>query len=424
MYKPSFHGDGHNGSVRRPSNGNGIHQNKEFNSTLECGIAEVSIHFRMVIKIDAGIYNALALDDELVIATDKPAALQCIRWTPESTSNQTSTELLTRLPWLKKKTTICEMVYDRPMNLSAWVGSDGAGYAVVRNHASNATTPETHKALFSGYEFHECGNESRGASKIAINARFSLIVVGCQNGDLLAYSVKDYKGPIPYSHTYPRPVSEAVSGKIKFLCFSPDGYCLFVGLENGWMTWSVFGKALASSFGSETKELQARSEEWLGGVKDGFWLGGGTEILLLPMRDNGLWILEMARSACTGVHNFSNSSRCLLQTSSGLIIYKGHGVGESSALLTDSSLWHHVQAPRGYLNNQWPIRFSVISEDGRYLAIAGRRGLAHYSVQSGRWKSFQESDAENEFAVRGGMFWHGHLLVVAVECATSNDVRL
>lgn len=87
------------------------------------GVREFSVRFRMVIKVDAGIsrfgypaavgieteanrtleIRALALDDELMVATVKPAAVQCIRWTPDSTGNQTTTELLSRMPWLQKK---------------------------------------------------------------------------------------------------------------------------------------------------------------------------------------------------------------------------------------------------------------------------------------------------------------------------------
>lgn len=47
------------------------------------GIRDFSVRFRMVIKVDAGIESALALDDELVVATQKPACVQCIRWTPD-----------------------------------------------------------------------------------------------------------------------------------------------------------------------------------------------------------------------------------------------------------------------------------------------------------------------------------------------------
>lgn len=48
------------------------------------GIREVNLRFRMVIRVDAGISMALALDEELMVATQKPAAMQCIRWSPDS----------------------------------------------------------------------------------------------------------------------------------------------------------------------------------------------------------------------------------------------------------------------------------------------------------------------------------------------------
>jgi hypothetical protein len=40
-------------------------------------------------------------------------------------------------------------------------------------------------------------------------------------------------------------------------------------------------------------------------------------------------------------------------------------------------------------------------------------------VNSGRWKTFEDSAAESDFTVRGGMCWHQHVLITAVE--TSYD---
>jgi hypothetical protein len=65
-----------------------------------------------------------------------------------------------------------------------------------------------------------------------------------------------------------------------------------------------------------------------------------------------------------------------------------------------------------------------VSQDGRYVAIAGKRGLAHYSVNSGRWKVFEDSKVENSFAVRGGMCWYGHLLIAAIDRDGSYEVSL
>lgn len=70
------------------------------------GIKEVNLRFRMVIRIDAGINTALALDDELVVATHKPAAIQGIRWVADNNRSQTSTELLARMDWMEDKSSV------------------------------------------------------------------------------------------------------------------------------------------------------------------------------------------------------------------------------------------------------------------------------------------------------------------------------
>ncbi|KAI9814375.1 MAG: hypothetical protein M1827_003230 [Pycnora praestabilis] len=370
------------------------------------GVREVSIRFRMVIKVDAGIVRALALDDELVVATEKPAAVQCIRWTPDSAGSQTSTELLSRMDWISKKTNVVEMVHDRPMNLSTWITSDGKAYAVQR-HVANKPNTEPSKSLFRGYCFHSPESEKDSAVKAAINARFSLIAVGCASGDIQVYSVRDYVGNIPLSHKLPLPASSLSTGQISLLTYSPDGYCLFAGFEKGWMMWSVYGNPGGSSFTSDKMLSETHSEGWLSGVSDGSWLGGGSEILLSGQNDDRLWLLEMVRSAVAGCFSSANISRSLLQTNSGFLVYRGYDLPDLTTISAELSLWHHVEIPLSYLVDQWPVRCAVSSPDG-----------------SGRWKTFMEPVMQNEFAVRGGMCWYQHILIAAVESGDCYELRL
>ncbi|KFY15572.1 hypothetical protein V491_05638 [Pseudogymnoascus sp. VKM F-3775] len=401
------------------------------------GVREVSVRFRMVIKVDAGIERALALDEELVVATTKPPAVQCIRWAPDSTGNQTSTELLSKMAWLPKKVTVLDMIYDRPMNLSAWITSDGKAFAVQRlaesRDAMKAEPQDTSNPpkkssstskLFKGYCFHDPKSEMTHATKVAINARFSLIAVARADSSIDVYAAKDYAGNIPLSHTQKTSVSSATSGKITFLAYSPDGYCLFAGFEEGWASWSVFGKPQSTSFAASRGAAKNGDEGWLYGVSKGAWLPGGSEILLVGPNDDRLWILEMSRSSITGCYTASNISRTMLQTRDSIMVYRGYDLPDLTTISAESSLWHHAQIPTNYLTDQWPIRCSVISLDGRYVAVAGRRGLAHYSISSGRWKTFDDGHEENSFVVRGGMCWYQHILVAAVEAGDSYEVRL
>lgn len=385
------------------------------------GVREVSVRFRMVIRVDAGIGRALALDDELVVATEKPAAIQCIRWAPDSTGTQTSTELLSRMAWMGKKTSIVDMVHDRLMNLSTWVTNDGKAYAVQRL-ATDTSNNLKGKGLFRGYSFHIPETESDHAIKATINARFSLIAVACANGDIWIYTARDYAGHIPLSHKLQPSFTAPSAGQLTFISYSPDGYCLFAGYENGWMTWSVFGKPCASSFASDRALSESNREAWLGGIQDGFWIGSGSEILLLAPNDERIWVLEMARSAVAGCFSSANVARSLLLTSPGFMLYRGYDAPDLTTISAEAALWQHVQIPSAYLAHQWPIRSAVISSDGRYVAVAGRRGLAHYSVNSGRWKTFDDPLMENEFTVRGGLCWYQHILIAAIESDSSYEV--
>ena len=115
----------------------------------------------------------------------------------------------------------------------------------------------------------------------------------------------------------------------------------------------------------------------------------------------------------------------MLQTNEKLLIYRGYELADLTTLAQENSiLWNHVPMPPIYLIDNWPVKSVVISPDGRYVAIAGKRGLAHYSINSGRWKTFVNEKMEHSFHVRGGMCWYHHILIAAVECDGVYEVSL
>ncbi|KAI0197730.1 DUF1339 domain protein [Astrocystis sublimbata] len=388
------------------------------------GVRDLSVRFRRTIKVDAGIKCALALDDELVVATKKPATVQCIRWTPDGASNQITTEILSRMGWLDKKASVQEMTHDRPMNLSTWVTNDGKAYAVQRIQPTQSTSETDAKKLFKGYCFHTPQSQDQHAIRAVVNARFSLVAVGCEDGSICVYSARDYAGNIPFSHIHRATVSTSQLGQLTTLSYSSDGYCLFAGYEKGWATWSVFGKSASNSFNADHSIAHTNKEDWLTGITDACWVGGACELLMIGRQSEAIWSLEMARSAVTGCYSPPNLFRTVLQSSSSIMVYRGYDLPDLTSISAEPLLWHTTRVPSSYLLHQWPIKCTVISADGRYVAVAGKRGLAHYSVNSGRWKTFANNVMENEFQVRGGMCWYQHILVVAVEANRSHELRL
>ncbi|QIX02346.1 hypothetical protein AMS68_007863 [Peltaster fructicola] len=380
------------------------------------GIREVSLRFRMVIRIDAGIHTALSLDDELMVATQKPPAVQCIRWATDDSKPQTSTEIFSRMSWFEGKAAVTQMLHDRPMKLNVWLTNDGKGYAVQPIAPTGGS--------FRGFCFHRPETRDAYATHVSVSSRFSLIAVGRTDGVIDAYVVKDYAGNIALSHQYQLPVLASSAGPLKCTSFSPDGHCLFAAYGNGWVFWSIYGKVCATSFVTDDASTIKNDEHWLRDIRACFWIGAGCELALIGERDNRIWVLDIARNAAISCTTPSNISRSLLQSSDSVMIYRGHDVADLTALSSDVALWHTVQIPNSYLVNQWPIRIAVTSADGKYIAIAGRRGLAHFSVSSGKWKTFDHTANEFEFAVRGGLCWYHHILITCVEVGNKQQIRL
>lgn len=83
--------------------------------------------------------------------------------------------------------------------------------------------------------------------------------------------------------------------------------------------------------------------------------------------------------------------------------------------------WIVIQIPNSYLATNWPIRLAAIDTSGQHLAIAGRTGMAHYSLLSRKWKLFGNETQERDFEVCGGLLWWDNYVVLS--CYNVVDLR-
>src|SRR5690606_36075451 len=201
------------------------------------------------------------------------------------------------------------------------------------------------KTLFRGSCFHLPASVSENAVKAAINARFSLFAVACQTGGIFVYKARDSTGKCPLNHTIkPLPYE---TGQVTFVAWSPDGYALFVGYEKGWAMWSVFGKPGATSFVRDATTAKTNpGDAYLDGLRNGCWLAGGQEILLICEGRSEIWVQEMARSTATGCLSAANIARAMLQTTDKLLIYRGYDQADLSTVSNETSVsWSTVTMP-------------------------------------------------------------------------------
>ena len=241
------------------------------------------------------------------------------------------------------------------------------------------------------------------------------------------------------------------------LSWTPDGYALAVGWEGGWGVWSTGGKLLGwGVLQGEDADALARDDAFMRGIERNglLWAGGGLELILLSsLQDsdrrkdvlsrrasalNGstpigptsppsqLYTLPFAKSSFTSLPTPSSTLYPLLLLSTKLLLSPTASLPSSSylsSLTPSSSLWLPISLPHAYITVQYPIRYATVSEDGRLIAVAGRRGLTHWSKGSGRWKLFERAEWEENFRVRGGMVWFLHVLVAGIEEGKDFSVR-
>ncbi|CAH1760958.1 9346_t:CDS:10 [Entrophospora sp. SA101] len=323
------------------------------------GIKTFLLKFRMTIRIDAGT------EEYLIVTTKNPTAIQCIPWNGDPSA--TKTNILARLEFLEnKKSGIKFIIYDRRINLYGWVTTDGKSYAVQFNEHQSSVSK--HPLLYwLGYCFHGSGEaapeKDAKATCIAINAKFALLAVGTE-GFILKFFLKNiYKNNIT-SLTSKTPNS---TGPVTSLSWTSDGHAIAVGWQNeGLAIWSVYGKLLMTTI----------RDDWPNSIPNN--------------QDKFL----------NGVNDLDNAKRGFLQMDDRLLLYRGGDQEDLSAINPDTIVWQHIP-------------YASINGEGRYIAIAGRRGLAHYNVTSGRWKLFGNQQQEQEFAVRGGLLWYKDILVAA-----------
>lgn len=273
--------------------------------------------------------------------------------------------------------------------------------------------------------------EPKKAISIAVNGKFSLIAVGMKCGEIQFTNFPSQEGLIPKSQSVqiPNPYKREM-GEVCSMEWSSDGYVLAVAWRHGWGIITVGGRCLVSCFGVEDMVDEDKFQDaFMYGAKHLFWAPGNFELFLLaqatPKRVDGqLFVIPFAKSATTGQHSPDNTRYAFLQMDDRALIYRGADQPDMSVINPESDVWQHIKIPQSYLATNWPIRYSSLSNDGRLIAIAGRRGLIHYSSTSGRWKMFNDEQQEQAFSVRGGLLWFHHVLIAAVEVSRSYQIRL
>ncbi|AWP15296.1 putative protein RIC1 -like [Scophthalmus maximus] len=308
---------------------------------------------------------------------------------------------------------------------------------------------------------------------VAVNNKYRLMAFGCASGSVLVYMIDTTTGSMQLSHKleltpkhYPDIYNK--TGPVKLICWSPDYSVAMVTWECGGLSlWSVFGAHLICTLGEDFAYRSDGTKKDPIKISSMSWGAEGYHLWVIPNKQErrrqeeqpeadvvepppsslqaGILQFQFIKSALTVNPCTSNQEQVLLHGEDRLYLTCGdptqvHGTSDSHphthlnphdgspmhhAPKPDSSLsqglstllghkhWHVVQIHSTYLESNWPIRFAAIDTAGQCMAVAGRRGFAHYSLFTRKWKLFGNITQEQNMAVTGGLAWWKDFVVVA-----------
>ncbi|XP_072227347.1 guanine nucleotide exchange factor subunit RIC1 isoform X2 [Leuresthes tenuis] len=319
---------------------------------------------------------------------------------------------------------------------------------------------------------------------VAVNNKYRLMAFGCASGSVLVYMIDTTTGFMQLSHKleltpkhYPDIYNK--TGPVKLICWSPDYSVAMVTWECGGLSlWSVFGAQLICTLGEDFAYRSDGTKKDPLKISSMCWGAEGYHLWVLPNKQDrrrreeqqdvdmvsppqpslqaGILQFHFIKSALTVNPCTSNQEQVLLHGEDRLYLTCGdptqiHSTSDAHphthmhphdgsplhqppnpdsplsqglSTLLGHKHWHVVQIHSTYLESNWPIRFAAIDTAGQCMAVAGRRGFAHYSLYTRKWKLFGNITQEQNMMVTGGLAWWKDFVVVACYNFTDQQEQL
>ncbi|KAF7664633.1 hypothetical protein LDENG_00170890 [Lucifuga dentata] len=429
----------------------------------------LSLEMKKPVDLEAPITSMQALQEDLLVCTED-GYLHVLHWDGLG-SNGRKAISLTTIPFSLDLQSArggpsldLEGVYIRCMEYCVTLD----GFAVVLSDGRLGFITPLSSTITADLQGVWAADVTDGTC-VAVNNKYRLMAFGCASGSVLVYMIDTTTGSMQLSHKleltpkhYPDIYNK--TGPVKLICWSPDYSVAMVTWECGGLSlWSVFGAHLICTLGEDFAYRSDGTKKEPIKISSMSWGAEGYHLWVLlnkqdrrkrdeqqeqevatPPRSSlqaGIMQFHFIKSALTVNPCTSNQEQVLLHGEDRLYLTCGDSTQVHSTSDThkhpldgsplhrppspDSSLsqglstllghkhWHVVQIHSTYLESNWPIRFAAIDIAGQCMAVAGRRGFAHYSLFTRKWKLFGNITQEQNMTVTGGLAWWKDFVVVA-----------
>ncbi|KAJ9595098.1 hypothetical protein L9F63_013624, partial [Diploptera punctata] len=410
------------------------------------------------VGIEGGITSLVCIRDELMLATTRGHVLR-YRW--DGSQNRDYCLDLRRVPFcidqqVSKAIPILEAnTYVVDIEYSPLVG----GFAVVLNDGRAAFLTAASLRFDPNQVQGIWAQNIEDATCASVNHKYRLIAFGRKNSQAVVYCIDEITGGLEVSHhielsskDYP-----GSPGDVQGIRWTPDGCAMAVSWSQGGVSlWSTFGALLMCTLGWDYgPHVDLVHSNPLHIFE---WSAEGYQLWMVkrePDHDPGgnrssdcVVLLDFVKSALTVNPCMSHQSHLYLQGEDRMYVnlgdnltkvyherprnQRGNIYGEDvgnlmvTNILTGSKQWIVVQIPSAYTGTNWPIRYTAIDSEGQNLAVAGRTGLAHYSLGTRKWKLFGNETQEKDFVVTGGLLWWTDYIVMGCYSIVENrdEIRI
>ncbi|XP_046662449.1 guanine nucleotide exchange factor subunit Rich isoform X3 [Homalodisca vitripennis] len=396
------------------------------------------------VAVGGGILSMVCIRDELMVSTTRGHVLR-YRW--DCTQNRDYCLDLRRIPFCidqqvsKAVPIVQQNTYITDIEYSPLIG----GFAVVFN--------DGRAAFLTAASLKFDPNQVQGiwapnmddATCATVNHKYRLITYGRKSSQGAVYCIDESSGGLELSHqlTLSSQVYPGEVGPVGCVRWTPDGCALAMAWsQGGFSVWSTFGALLVCSLGWDygLHVDLAKHNPLL--VTDMEWSSEGYQLWMVKRHDPGgnnngepetvdtVIQLGFVKSALTVNPCMSHQTHLYLQGEDRLYVNLSPGLTKVyemrrgaldepepsphlrvTSALVESKQWLVILLPSTYSGTNWPIRYTAVDADGSHIAVAGRTGLAHYSLSTKKWKLFGNETQEKDMIVTGGLLWWRQFII-------------
>lgn len=271
---------------------------------------------------------------------------------------------------------------------------------------------------------HYAESSNQTVTSISVNLNYFIVALALSSKEVLIYS---------FEKDTPEYLQKLnIKDTISMLSWTKEGDYLAVGTtEKGLYLWEIFSGINVSTFRENDHDTYGGcdnlEDDFVENVEFFMWTQNDTELIIITRKSSKsetFFVIPIIKSSVSCYITSENIKYPTLYTKDK--IYWNLFQNTHSGGINPNLLCHTAQIPLNYLIYSQPIRYISRSNDGLFIAIAGKHGFMQFDIINKQWKSTTQntSSNDNNIICQGGLVWYKEFVVVACFSKAANQFQI